>query len=105
MDAFKNHFYLFSVVVSGFSIINKTFTDSLGSLAKFSTLPEPQFAGHASRIAHCGLEIYGLLLVFLIHKHSISLQLFRKQTSLLKYILVVFLISILIGNEDYQKIK
>ena len=34
-----------------------------------------------------------------------SLQLFGKETSLLKYILVFVLIVILIGNEDYQKIK
>ena len=38
--------------------------------------------------------MYGLLLVFLNHKHSISLQ-----TSLLKYIKVIVLMVILIGNE------
>ena len=59
-----------------------------------------------SRKTHCGLEIYGLLLVFPMHKHSISLKLFRKETSLLKdilkYLKVFVLIVILIGNEDYQ---
>ena len=47
---------------------------------------KPLIASHASPIAHCGLQIYRLFLVFPIDKHSISLQLFRKETGLLKYI-------------------
>ena len=47
---------------------------------------KPLIESHASPIAHCRLEIYRLFLVFPIHKHSISLQLFRKEIGLLKYI-------------------
>ena len=47
---------------------------------------KPLIASHALPIAHCGLEIHRLFLVFPIHKHSISLQLFRKEIGLLKYI-------------------
>ena len=41
MDLFINHLYLFSVPLTGFAVINKTFPGSLGSLAKFSMLPRP----------------------------------------------------------------
>ena len=66
---------------------------------------KPLIASHASHIAHCGLELYRLFLVFPIHKHSISLQLFRKETGLLKYIEEFVLIVVFVGKEDYQKVK
>ena len=74
MDLFRTNFYFFSVPLPGSP---SPFAGSPDSLVQFSILSAHQFSSHASRITHCGLEIYGLMLVFPIHKHSISLQLFR----------------------------
>ena len=41
MDAFINHFYLFSVPLPHFSFINKTFAGSPVTLTEFSLLPAP----------------------------------------------------------------
>ena len=55
---------------NNYRLIEKTFAGSLGSLAKFSTLPAPKLASHGSRITFCGLEIYGLFLVINTRLHS-----------------------------------
>ena len=80
---YKSFLSLLSSLLRLFSLLTNR---SPGSLTKFSTLCAHQFAGHVSHIAHWGLEIYGLLLAFPIHKHSIGLHLLPKQTILLKYI-------------------
>ena len=78
---FYKSFFISSQFPSpAFPFIYKTLTGTSDSLAQFSTLPAHQFLNHASRKAHCRLEIYGSLMVFPIHKHSISQHLFRKET-------------------------
>ena len=73
---YKSFLSLLSSPPRPFPFFKKAFAGSpLGSGAKFSTFSATQFACHESRIAHCRLEIYWLLLVFPTHKHLISLQL------------------------------
>ena len=70
------------------------------SFALFCPIGEQQLLRYCGVFLHNAFRIAIFRVVFPIHKHSISRQL--KQTS---HIFVFVLIIMLIGNEDYQKMK
>ena len=78
-----------------YGLVYKSFISLLGSPPPFAGLlnfPRSRAPIRQPCVTHSALRTRNiwLLLVFLIHKHSISLQLFRNETSLLKYVLIIF---------------